>query len=668
MIKRSLNQVAPFAILIVFLLLAACGPSGGSATGATNSDQTVPLLPLQAPDASSDVSAPAEVSPTAVSSGEVDAHGIPVGFTDDGRPYRGQLNAPVVMEEFSDYQCPYCARFAQETLPTILEQEIATNDVVLMFYDFPLTSLHPQAMAAANAARCAAEQGAPAFWAMHDRLFVNTEDWSGEAANDAFGRFAEELGLDTAQFDGCLQASRYQASIEADMELGRTRGVSSTPSFFLNGQSLVGAQPLEAFLSAIQTVQSGDSIASAPSEAQQPQQPSVKPTPVTIRADDMVASFGDPNAPITIVEYTDYQCPYCARHANETLPSIMSQMVDSGQVYYQVKDFPLDNIHPQARIGAVAARCAAAQDAYWPMHDVLFARQAEWSADGATAPSILSTMAGEVGMDTAEFDDCLQSGQFDAIIQANQDEGIEFGVRGTPAFFINGFPISGAQPYELFEYAVGLAQDGTLADAYVQEETAAEPAPSAPDPSVPVEVNMEGAHSIGDPNAPVVIVEFTDYQCPYCSRHFAQTFPQIQANFIDKGLVRYVFKDFPLESIHPQAHFAAVAARCAGAQDAYFQMHNLLFENQQSWSSGSNTADVFVQLAESAGLDGSAFRTCLDSDQFEDAIDADLAEGVSLGVNGTPAFFINGYFISGAQPYSVFEQAITQLGAAGVTE
>jgi protein-disulfide isomerase len=343
----------------------------------------------------------------------------------------------------------------------------------------------------------------------------------------------------------------------------------------------------------------------------------------------------------------------------DTLPTLLTELVDSGRAYYQIKDFPLDNIHPEARQAAVAARCAGEQDAYWPMHDALFARQGEWSGAGPDgAAQVFNGIAGELSLDTVAFDACLGSGRFDAIIQDNLDEGVALGVRGTPSFFIDGFPISGAQPFELFDYAVSLAEEGTLADAYVQEQAA------EPDPSAPAEVNIDGAHSVGDPDAPVVVVEFTDFQCPYCSRHFQETFPQIQSIFIDTGLVRYVFKDFPLTNIHPQATLAAQAARCAGEQEQYLTMHTLLFDNQSAWSGRADAGEVFVGLAEGAGLDSAAFRTCLESGQFEDAVAADLAEGVSLGVNGTPAFFINGYFLSGAQPFAVFEQAITELAAA----
>lgn len=655
------------AVLFVFILgtAAACTTQSGGSADDGPSLPAAPVdsgtgLPVVAADPAE--AGAAETSPAPVQAGnqETDYLGIPVGFTETGIPYRGSIDAPVILEEFSDFQCPFCARFSEETLPTLLEEKIATGEVVLLYYDFPLTNIHPQAMAAHNAARCAGEQSAAAYWGMHDLLFADLRAWSNGNPNEAFARLGDELGLQPDSFVACLEEMRYQEQIEADINYGRSRGVGSTPSFFLNDQPLVGAQPLNVFESAIARVQQGDSIAAAP----EPQVPAVKPTPATILADDVAASLGDPDAPITIVEYTDYQCPFCQRYTLETKPTVIQEMVESGRVYYQLKDFPLDNIHPEARAASVAARCAGEQDQYWAMHDILFAQQSTWSGTGAGAADLFTAYAADLGLDVSAFEICQASGQFDEVIQANLDEGLALGVRGTPSFFIAGFPVSGAQPFELFDYAVGLAEEGTLADAYVPSE-AQQQQQTPPTPSGPVEVAIEDSYSIGDPDAPVVIVEFTDFQCPFCSRHNQQTFPQIKANYIDTGLVRYVFKDFPLTSIHPQAVLAAQAARCAGEQeaDAYLTMHGLLFANQQAWSGQSNAAELFAGYAADAGLDGEALAACLESGQFEAAVGADLDEGIRLGVTGTPAFFLNGQLLSGAQPYEVFAQAIDQLTA-----
>lgn len=171
-------------------------------------------------------------------------------------------------------------------------------------------------------------------------------------------------------------------------------------------------------------------------------------------------------------------------------------------------------------------------------------------------------------------------------------------------------------------------------------------------PSAPVNVDEGNGAVQGDANAPVTIIEFSDYECPFCGRAFQQTYPLIKENYIDTGKVRYVFRDFPL-SFHPNAQKAAEAARCAGDQDKYWEMHDKLFQNQATLS-----VDNYKKWARELGLNGATFDSCLSSNKYADEVQADLAYGSSLGVSGTPAFFINGQMVSGAQPYSVFQQTI----------
>ena len=650
---QSKTRFSLFFLVALLAVLVACAAPSATDSGAP---ADIPFVGgTTAASAATD--APTAAPAATAAATETDANGISVGFNADGRPYRGRLDAPVVMEAFSDFQCSYCGQFSEETLPSLLAGQVAGGDMLFVFYDFPLSSIHPQAAAAANAARCAGEEGAAAYWAMHDRLFADIDAWANDGAADVFRAYAAEMGLDETAFGACIDEDRYAAAIDADQQLGLSRGVDSTPSFFVNDQLIAGAYPLETFNQAIAAAASGEAIAAA--EPAAPQAPAVAPTPATIVMDNVAATLGQETAGVTIVEYTDYQCPYCARHAAETFPQMLTDMIETGRVRYVVKDFPLDSIHPQARAGAVAARCAGEQDAYWPMHDALFAQQAEWSGQDATLIDLFAGMAAELNLDGNAFAACLSDGRHDAAIQANQDEGFTLGVDGTPAFFIDGFPISGAQPFDLFDYAVGLAEAGTLADAYVQSaEAAATPVPA---PSGPVEIDTSTAFSIGAADAPVVIVEFTDFQCPYCSRHFVETFPQIVADYVDTGKVRYVFMDFPLTSIHPEAPLAAEAARCAGDQDAFLEMHHALFERQGEWSGRADAGQVFTGFAGELGLDEASFTQCLESGQHTAAVQTDLEQGISLGINGTPAFFLNGNFISGAQPYSVFQQAIESL-------
>ena len=172
----------------------------------------------------------------------------------------------------------------------------------------------------------------------------------------------------------------------------------------------------------------------------------------------------------------------------------------------------------------------------------------------------------------------------------------------------------------------------------------------------PVEVNIENSPSKGDKNAPLTIVEFSDYQCPFCGRFFSETLPLIEEQYIKTGKARLVFKDFPLSNIHPEAQKAAEAVRCVGEQkgdEGYFKMHDKLFENQASLS-----LENYKKWARELGVNGASFDKCLSEGKHADEVNADLSYGSQLGVTGTPAFFINGKLLSGAQPFSVFKQAI----------
>ena len=169
-----------------------------------------------------------------------------------------------------------------------------------------------------------------------------------------------------------------------------------------------------------------------------------------------------------------------------------------------------------------------------------------------------------------------------------------------------------------------------------------------------LEVSADDDAVKGDPNAPVTIVEFTDYECPFCGRHHDQTLPLIISEYVDTGKVKIVVRDFPLD-FHVNAQKAAEAAECAGefGDDKYWDMHDKLFEEGVAGGEQS-----FKQYAAEIGLNVAQFSNCLDSGQMESEVLADLQEGSSYGVSGTPGFFINGVQLSGAQPFSEFKKVI----------
>lgn len=167
--------------------------------------------------------------------------------------------------------------------------------------------------------------------------------------------------------------------------------------------------------------------------------------------------------------------------------------------------------------------------------------------------------------------------------------------------------------------------------------------------------DLIGGNAIkGDLNAPVTIVEWSDYECPYCAKFYWDTLWQIDQEYIQTGKVKLVYRDFPLGN-HAQAQKAAEAAECAGEQDKYYEMHDKLFEEGVA---GGVVA--FKQYAVDLGLDTTAFNECLDSGAMASEVQEDMRAGINEGIQGTPGFIINGEFVSGAQPYSVFKQVIEE--------
>lgn len=164
---------------------------------------------------------------------------------------------------------------------------------------------------------------------------------------------------------------------------------------------------------------------------------------------------------------------------------------------------------------------------------------------------------------------------------------------------------------------------------------------------------------LGDKNAPVTIVEFSDYQCPYCGSFRNDTLTQIQKEYIDTGKVKLVYRDFPL-SFHPYAYPSALFAECVGNlsnDENYYKVHDKLFETVQN---GKFDYDVMSKFAVGIGVNGAALKKCFDSDQYKAEIAADQKAGQDAGISGTPGFIINGQVISGAQPFGKFKSIIDE--------
>jgi protein-disulfide isomerase len=432
------NTILSFIFLIVALFVLGCAPQEVS----SQSEGEVAAL-------SSDNAALAS-SASNLEAGLAGGsyEGLPIGFTDEGFPFIGDPDAPVTLEEYSDFLCPYCGRHFSQTMPQLMEQYIKTGQVKYVFRDMPLTGLHPTAPAGHIAARCVAEQGAEFFWQMHDQLFVNQNGWNRSFdPSEYIAEMAESIGVDMEDYQSCIEDGSQAAFVEASTTAGRELGFNGTPSFqvLAGGGSdetyrLVGALPLATFSSYIDALLAGEKPAEPePPEEQAAELPywaseeGLQPDPerpgYTLAGDQYK---GDPGAAVVVIEFADFQCPACAQHALDIQPALDEAYVDSGQVMWVFKHFPL-RIHPQAALAAAAAECAADQGQFWIMHDLLFEKQAEWGQE--TPEPDLSGYAGQLGLDVLLFETCLEGrGALERVLADLYDgQGV---INTTPNFVI----------------------------------------------------------------------------------------------------------------------------------------------------------------------------------------------------------------------------------------
>ncbi len=397
---------------------------------------------------------------------------------------------------------------------------------------------------------------------------------------------------------------------------------------------------------------------------------------------------GDPNAPVTVYEYSDYECPFCARHVIQTEPALLAAFGESGAVKFVFRDMPLSSLHANALSASIAANCVAEQDVvlFWQMHDRLFRTQKEW-APLEEALSYFAGLAQELGVDPTQYGSCMaNSGPLVEKVNASLEEARSFGFTGTPSFrFVyeetgEAFSLTGAQPYDTFSnwietIALGGSPQGA-AQAPQQDQTQGEgqlpfwatAAGLLPDPDRPG-FTLAGDIYKGSSDAPIVVVEFSDFQCPYCSRHTLTTQPVLDEEFVNTGQVMWVFKHFPIENIHPFAVSAAIAAECAARQEAFWQFHHRLFVEMSDWSRPDNRG-YFMALAAEYELDIDAFESCLAQDESALAVQSDLQDGMPF-VRGTPTFVVlyggEGRLIPGALPADQFVGALSEaLAAVGV--
>lgn len=579
---------------------------------------------------------------------------------------KGPATAKVTIVEFSEYQCPFCSR-VNPTLKQI-EQEYGQN-VRVAFKHNPLP-FHADAPLASEAALAAGEQGK--FWEMSEKLFANQQ----KLKRADLDGYAGEIGLDMGRFAASIDSGKFKAQIAADQAEAAKFGARGTPTFFINGRKLRGAQPFAAFKTVIdeEVKKADDAIGrgvkpqdvyteltkaglteaapppAAPQQAQRPAEP--PPGTKVSKVDDIAGSptKGPATAKVTIVEWSDFECPFCSR-AVPTIDRLAKEYPKDVRVVFKHQPLPF---HKTAKPAAIASLAAHQQGKFWEFHDLAFANAKELT------PENFTKWAKEIGLNVAKFEAAQKDPKIAEQVEKDSKYGSAVGANGTPTFYINGRELAGAMPFEAFKAIVDdeikkadalLAKGVKPAELYAKAlEFNVSNTPKAPEEK-PVRIEIGNAPVKGDKGAKVTIVEFSDFECPFCSR-VNPTMAQIMEKY--KGKVKVAFKHQPLP-FHASAKPAAEASLAAHEQGKFWQFHDKAFENQRALN-----RENFEVWAKEIGLDVNKFKAALDSGKYKAQVDADSALGNQVGADGTPTFFVNGRKISGAQPFEAFAKLIDE--------
>jgi protein-disulfide isomerase len=610
---------------------------------------------------------------------------VPAAAAATDRPALGPATAKITLVEVSDFQCPFCSRAAK----TVDELKAKyKDDLRVVFVHQPL-SFHDRAKPAAIASMAAHKQGK--FWEMYKLLFENQR----ELTDDNFKKWGQQIGLDMAKFDADLKDPAIAAGVDKDSQMANALGVRGTPGFFVNGVNIAGAVPIEEFekviaeqitkandelgkgtkatdlnekLTAASNPQLGDKIVrwvfkgepvpadAAPAEAPRKKREEDTTTvwKTSLRGDE--PSKGSADALVTIVEYTDFQCPFCSK-ARGSLDEVEKNYGDKVRIVF--KNLPLD-FHKNAFGAAEAALCGKDQGKFWEMEKRLFENQQTLDADQ------LAGHAKEAGLDVAKFEACMRDHKHKAAVESDMAAAEKVQATGTPAFYIQGRKLGGARPFDDFKkiideefakaekaVAAGTAKKDVFAKAIENGKE------FTPPPPLDAKVNnfdYEGSPHKGPRNAPVKIVEYKDFQCPFCAK-VIPTLKQVEKNH--QGKVAIVFKHFPLSSqcnpdmgrdMHPAACLAAYWSIAAEDQGKFWEFEEIVFNNFSQMMPQDGELDARLKAleenlkkyAKEAGVDVAKAEAFVKAKKYEPRLKKDMAEAKAAEVRGTPSMYING--------------------------
>lgn len=354
------------------------------------------------------------------------------------------------------------------------------------------------------------------------------------------------------------------------------------------------------------------------------------------------ATRGPADAPVTLVMFSDFECPYCT-NAIQIVNRLEKEY--EGRLRFVYKAFPIDR-HPYAMLGALMGYSALEQNKFWPFHDLLYSGR-------ALDEDVLAEYATRAGLNLATVDEELENLRYGANLQRDLRQAKRLDVRSTPTFFINGRPLIGAQPIAEFREIIeqelrlaraweaqGVAKDQLYAHAteFGYTHVSYEGAPTLNQDTVyPVPIGASPTR--GNASARLTVIAFSDFRCPYCTRGNA-TIEALRARYGDD--MRVVYKYLPFQG--PAATSAALGAWAAGEQGKFWEFHDAMYTRGARFT----LADL-EETAAGLGLDVAKWYRDVESDEGKLHIRADIDLAKRLQITGTPTYFVNGRALDGAR-------------------
>jgi len=401
---RRQNHVAGvgMALLVVALAFGAGFAIGRASAPAGRSA----LAPVSTPDS----------SPAPGASAGASASSLP----SDG-PRLGSADAPVTIDYWADFQCPFCARFAQQVIPQ-LTSRIADGTVALVHRDFAF--IGAESVDAAVAVRCAGRQGR--YWPMHDAVYAAQQgENQGAFSRDRLEQIADSVGLDVTAFTSCLDERAPLVEVLDDTAAGVRAGVQSTPTIDVNGTRFLGVPDVSRLLAAIDEAAAGAS-------------PGILPTPAPT-SDPWSAvttsgrEAGDPSAPVTVELWMDYQAPLSTTIVNDLEPALRTR-IGTGRIRVVQRDLAL--LGDESIVAATAIRCIAAQDGpAWLAHDAI-ASAASGAGSGIFTPEVVLRFGARLGLDVSALSTCIDDPSVAAAVRSETAAGGALGLTAGPAVIV----------------------------------------------------------------------------------------------------------------------------------------------------------------------------------------------------------------------------------------